>query len=66
MTHKKGIKSIQFQYKKMMEKKDKKLWAKRFNFFQVETYSGDFDSGNLRALFEYYHKNKECSYLVSN
>ena len=62
MTHKKGLKSIQFHYKKMMEKKNKKLWAKRFNFFQVENYSSDFEISNLKAIFEYYNKNKECSF----
>ena len=62
LTRKKGLKSIQFHYKKMMEKKNKKLWAKRFNYFQVETYSSDFESGNLKAIFEYYNINKECSF----
>ena len=68
MNSKRGIKNIQTQYKEMLKNKDSNLWAKEFSFharsFALNT--ADFEPNNLKALFEFYHKNKVQSVEINH
>ena len=62
MNAKGGMKKIQAQFKEMQQKTNIKLWAEHFNSINLTFAENkvDFETKNLKALFEYQYLNKEC------